>query len=126
MNLKEFVKEILIELDSAVDEARDTTSRDIHFSEKDDRRTVEFDIAVTSEESDSKKGKAGVRVLQFAEAGGDLSKTLKNSTVSRVSFGLQISRSTKDETRATNEAVKRHNAEARRRNSSMFNPGQSY
>jgi hypothetical protein len=97
MELKEFVKDVLIQLNSAVDEARETSSRDIHFSEKDDKRTIEFDIAVSAEKKDSTAGKTGIRVLQFAEAGGDISKEYKNSTVSRIIFGLRIDPSTKVE-----------------------------
>jgi len=49
------------------------------------------------EETDTKNGKAGIRVLQFAEAGGDLSKENKNSTVSRIQFGVHIDSMTKEE-----------------------------
>jgi len=35
--------------------------------------------------------------LQFAEAGGDISKENKNSTVSRIQFGVHIDSMTKEE-----------------------------
>ena len=97
MNLEEFVKSVLVSIDKAVEEARKETRRDIHFSNTGDRRTVEFDIAVSAEETDSKNGKAGIRVLQFAEAGGDISEENKNSTVSRIQFGVYINEKTKEE-----------------------------
>ncbi len=109
MNLKDFVKNVLVDINSAVDEARGTTTREITFSEKDNARTVEFDIAVSAEETDQKSGKAGIKVLQFAEAGGNLSQESKNSTVSRIVFGLRISPSTKAEQATTRAAIKAQN-----------------
>ena len=109
MNLRDFVKSVLVDINAAVDEAGATTSREITFSEKDNARTVEFDIAVSAEESDQKSGKAGIKVLQFAEAGGNLSQESKNSTVSRIVFGLRISPITKKEQVATREAMKNLN-----------------
>ncbi|HAT73636.1 MAG: hypothetical protein US30_C0009G0023 [Candidatus Moranbacteria bacterium GW2011_GWF2_36_839] len=97
MNLQEFVKDVLVSIDKAVGEARAETQRDVRFSDSKNQRTVEFDIAVSVEEKDSKNGKAGIRVLQFAEAGGDISKENKNSTVSRIQFGVHIDSMTKEE-----------------------------
>lgn len=95
MELKDFVKKVLVDLDSAVKEADKETDHGVSFSDNKERRTVEFDIAVTIEEMDAKNGKAGIRVLQFAEAGGNISKENKNSTVSRIIFGVHISPITK-------------------------------
>ena len=97
MELKQFIKDVLVEVNEAVDEARSQTNRDIRFSEKDNARTIEFDIAVSAESSDSAAGKAGIKVLQFAEAGGNVSQEHKNSTVSRISFGIRINPLTRDE-----------------------------
>ena len=97
MNIEEFVKNILVGIDRAVDLARDEMKRDINFSDSKDQRTVEFDIAVAAEEVDRKSGKAGVKVLQFVEAGGNISKESKNSTVSRIKFGIHIDAMTKME-----------------------------
>lgn len=100
MELKEFVKKVLVDLDGAVSEARGERQRDVHFSDGKDQRTVEFDIAVSAEEVNAAEGKAGVKVLQFAEAGGNMSKENKNATVSRVKFGVRIGSMTKEEERA--------------------------
>lgn len=97
MDLHEFVKNVLVSIDKAVGDARVETQRDIRFSDSKNQRTVEFDIAVSVEEFDKKSGKAGIRVLQFAEAGGDLSRENKNSTVSRIQFGVHIDSMTKEE-----------------------------
>ncbi len=95
MELKDFVKKVLIDLDTAVKEAGQETEHGVSFLDNKDRRTVEFDIAVTTEKVDIKSGKTGIRVLQFAEAGGDISKENKNSTVSRITFGVHIDSLTK-------------------------------
>lgn len=116
MNLQEFVKSVLVEINAAVDEARQVTSRDISFSEKDNARTIEFDVAVSAENTDAKSGKAGIKVLQFAEGGGTLSKEVKNSTVSRITFGLRIDPMTKQEEAQAHQEVLRHNENAARTN----------
>lgn len=105
MNLQEFVKDVLVSVDKAVDEARAEMQRDINFSDSKDQRTVEFDIAVAVEETDTKSGKAGIRVLQFVEGGGDMSKENKNSTVSRIKFGIHIDAMTKEEDAAHKAAI---------------------
>jgi len=97
MNIQEFVKNVLVDIDKAVEEARKESRRDISFSNTKDQRTVEFDIAVAVEENNSVSGKAGIRVLQLIEGGGDISKENKNSTVSRIKFGVHIDTMTKEE-----------------------------
>lgn len=97
MNIEEFVRNVLVNIDKAVEGARAETKRDIRFSNTKDQRTVEFDIAVSAEETDAKSGRAGIRVLHFAEGGGDISKENKNSTVSRIQFGVHIDSMTKEE-----------------------------
>jgi hypothetical protein len=113
MNLQEFVKDVLIQIDKAVDEARDVTSRDIHFLYGGDKETVKFDIAVSVDDRTGVNGKAGIRVLKFAEAGGDISKETSNSTVSRITFGVKIN----SETKAEREALKVQRANDPRRHS---------
>ncbi len=99
MELKQFVKNVLKDLVEAVDEARTESSRDLHLtSHKETNQTVEFDIAVSAEDATKTGGKAGVRVLHFVEGGGDISKEIKSSTVSRIKFGVYIDTWTKQET----------------------------
>lgn len=109
MNLQEFVKNVLVDIDHAVSEARTETKRDISFSNTKDQRTVEFDIAVSVQDTDLKTGKAGIRVLQFAEAGGDISKENKNSTVSRICFGVNIDSQTKEEAERMEREIDSYN-----------------
>ncbi len=109
MNLQEFVIDVLVSLDKAITETRVVTQREVRFSEGKNQRTVEFDIAVSAEEVESSSGKAGIRVLQFAEAGGELSTGSKNSTVSRVQFGIHIDSMTKDEDARSRAETEIHN-----------------
>ncbi len=89
MELKEFVKKVLTDLVQGVEEARSTSPRDMYLYSK-DNESIEFDIAVTVENTNTSSGKAGIHVLQFVETGGDISKEIKNSTVSRIKFGVYI------------------------------------
>ncbi len=113
MELREFIRNVLVQVNQAVDEARNETKRNISFSEKDSVRTIEFDIAVSAENSDSASGKAGIKVLQFAEAGGDIKQENKNSTVSRITFGLRINPMTRDEEQEQQEEIRKLNSQAR-------------
>ncbi len=120
MNLRDFVKDVLVGIEGAIESARKDTLRDISFAETKDQRTVEFDIAVSVEELDKANGRAGVRVLEFAEAGGDISKENKNSTVSRIKFGVRIDSITRDEHQRINSEIARVNAENDRLNDNEF------
>lgn len=115
MNLQDFVKDVLVGLDKAVEGARVEMKRDVHFSDTKEQRTVEFDIAVSAEEVDVKSGKAGIKVLQFAEAGGNLSKENKNSTVSRIKFGINVSHMTKEESDRQSAEIRAMNESQRNR-----------
>ena len=101
MELKEFVKKVIVDLDQAVSEANAETKREIRFKGvKEHRTAVEFDVAVTVESTASKTGGGGIKVWGIAEAGAKGSSESKNSTVSRVSFGIDIGEYTKQETQA--------------------------
>ena len=98
MDLKDFVQNALSDIVNAVGEAQKNSKHDMRLrSHKESDQTVEFDIAVTVEDVRGGKGKAGIRVFQMIEAGGDLSQQHKNSTVSRIKFGVFVSPSTKVE-----------------------------
>lgn len=97
MEIEDFVYSVITQLDHAVSRARKDTERDVSFSYNSNERLVEFDIAVTATHEDKKSGKAGIRVLSFAEGAGDLVKSEINSTVSRVKFGISIAPMTKEE-----------------------------
>ena len=98
MELKEFVKNVLKDLVDGVEEAKAESSHDMSLkSHKESSQTVEFDIAVTVEDSTNKGGKAGIKVFQLVEGGGEISREVKNSSVSRVKFGVYISKRLKED-----------------------------
>jgi hypothetical protein len=113
MELKYFVKSVLKDVVDAVEETRHESTRDMHLSDSKNDRTVEFDIAVSAENSSKVTGKAGVKVLSVVEGGGDVSKDTKNSSVSRIKFGVHIDTYTKAEEARQRAEVDRFNAERR-------------
>lgn len=97
MELGAFVKSILIDLDKAVEEANSEMGREVRFADNQDKRTVEFDIAVTVDEKTGGKAGGNVKVLGLFDAGSDIKKEKSFNSVSRLQFGLHVSRQTKQE-----------------------------
>jgi len=98
MELKTFVEEVLVDLDSAISEANKKTKRDIRFRGVAGKRNeVEFDIAVTVESKISGEGKAGIKVLELIDIKGGGSSEQQSSTVSHIRFGLQVGAYTRKE-----------------------------
>lgn len=98
MELKEFVKKVIIDLDHAVSEANNETKREVRFKGvKEHRTALEFDVAVTVESNNSGKGGGEIKVWGIGEIGASGHTEQKNSTVSRVSFGVDIDEHTKEE-----------------------------
>ncbi len=98
MELKNFVKKVIIDLDQAISEANSETKREVRFKGiKEQRTAVEFDVAVTVESSDKTNGGGEIKVWGIGQADLKGSAELKNSTVSRVTFGVDISEKTKQE-----------------------------
>ncbi len=120
MELKEFVKKVISDAVEAVDETSQVSSREVTLASRSDRRTIEFDVAVSAEEKTTTDGKAGVRVLNFIEAGVDAGSESKNSTISRITFGVDVDTSTKLENanqKADREAY--YNSNRQRRNEAI-------
>jgi hypothetical protein len=97
MELKDFIKKVLSDLVASVEEVRMESNRDMHLTSTTENRTVEFDIAVTTEDATSASGKAGIKVFQIIEGGGNMQTENKNSSVSRIKFGVYIDTLTKEE-----------------------------
>jgi hypothetical protein len=106
MELKDFVKKVIVDLDQAISEANEETQREVRFKGvKETRTALEFDVAVTVESTDTAKGKGGIKVWGIAEAGVDGTIQSKNSTVSRVSFGVDVGEYTKTEKQAQKQQI---------------------
>ena len=97
MDLKEFTIKALTDIVEAVDNVKKIAIRDIYLSDSKNNRTIEFDIAVSVENTDTKGAKAGIKVLQFVQGSGDVLREVKNSTVSRILFGVYVETSTRAE-----------------------------
>lgn len=97
MELKEFIQKVIADAVDAVDGYSINSEREVSLVSMGDRRTIEFDIAVSAEEKTEFKGSGGVRVLSFVEAGAGAGSETKNSTVSRITFGVNVSPLTKKE-----------------------------
>jgi len=111
MNLKEFTQQVIRDVTQAVEEVRSSSKRDMRLGANNDNRTIEFDIAVTVEEGTGKQGGANIQVLQLLKVGGDVSNELKNSTVSRVKFGVNIDEITREEEAALRQAQESYNSQ---------------
>ena len=110
MELKEFVKSVLKDVVDAVEEARTESARDMRLvSHKESSQTIEFDIAVTAEDTNRKSGKAGVHVLHLIEGSGDISAETKNGNISRIKFGIYIDTRTKNEMAQLRAVTENHN-----------------
>lgn len=98
MELKEFTKLALIEIVEAAKEANEVFQENAFISNKHsdgsywkyDPQFVEFDVAVTSTETDSSNGGAKLKVASMLSLGGDLSSQSINQTVSRIKFSIPL------------------------------------
>lgn len=97
MELREFILNVILDIVNAIEESRNKSGRDMHLNSTTGKRTIEFDIAVTTEDNVSAGGRAGIKVLHFVEGGGKYDSQFKNSTVSRIQFGVYVDALTKDE-----------------------------
>jgi ribosomal protein S18 acetylase RimI-like enzyme len=70
MELKEFVKKVIMDLDQAVSEANAETKREIRFKGvKEHRTALEFDVAVTVESTASGKAGGEIKVWGIGQVG---------------------------------------------------------
>lgn len=90
MELKEFIKQSLVDITTGVDEAAKETNKPMAVVSSGDNRTVEFDIAVTVEGRSGSQAGAGIKVLELVNIGGKISSDSANTNVSRVRFGVSI------------------------------------
>jgi len=109
MELKEFVNKVILDIVSAVDDAKEKSVRNLSLQSSKDNRTIEFDVAVSVENMDKKEGKAGIKVLEFMEGGGNIEKEIKNSTVTRIKFGIFVDTWTKAQQQQFDEENRRLN-----------------
>lgn len=97
MDLKEFISNTITDIVSAIEETSGNLGRDVFLNENEQIRTIEFDVAVSAENVIEGEGKSGVRVLQVVDIGGKVKKENKNSTVSRIRFGVHVNKFTREQ-----------------------------
>jgi hypothetical protein len=95
IELREFVRATLLDVLNGVDDARKDETVGARAGITWTGRTtseaakVEFDVAVTAENTDAAKGNGGVKVAVFSVGvSGEVSS--KNTTVSRIKFAVPI------------------------------------
>ena len=93
MELKEFIKDILLQIVNAANECNE------NFIDKDIKASVEnpngcsmidFDLAVESVETDKKEGGVTIQVLQVFKAGGKIGSGSSNKQTNRVKFQMPL------------------------------------
>lgn len=106
MDLKEFTTQTLVQIVEGAIEANAQLSRSNSFVpttdtlgcpkdelearwEKPLMHNVDFDVAITTIESDGKSGGAGIRVASLA-LGGNIESKIENQTISRVKYSIPI------------------------------------
>ncbi len=109
MDLKSFVKQAIVDIVGAVEEAELESEREIRFPTR-EGENIQFDVAVTVE--DSETADAGIQILKIVKGG--MNSETKNSTTSRLSFSLFISPLDKEERAKRMDT--RHNLSALGRN----------
>lgn len=98
MQLKEFIKNALQDIINGVEDVRTDSVRDVRLtSNKEKDQTVEFDIAVTVESNNSTEAGGGIKVFQVIQAEGAMTMETKNSSITRIKFGVHVEPLTKDE-----------------------------
>ena len=103
MDLREFVKETLVQISMGVQDAitahqstegavgaiNPVWGPDASAISAEHAQKVEFDVAVTVTDKWADRGKAGLKVFSF-ELGAEGNKSAEHSTVSRVKFTVPI------------------------------------
>ena len=97
MDLKTFLSDTLVSIVGGVSDANEKIGKQQFVIYNVERNVIEFDVAVTVESTDTGKGGGEIKVWGIGQIGANGSTELKNSTISRVSFGVDIAEYTKAE-----------------------------
>jgi len=88
MELKEFVKQTIIQITDGIREGNDYVRKNQFGQGIDDTmgKKIEFDVAVTSTDAQVAGAGAGISVAQVFNVGGKTEATSSNSNASRIQF----------------------------------------
>jgi hypothetical protein len=90
MNLKDFIRQTLIEIAEGVEashEAVRTAGGQVAYTKG--LAEVKFDVAVTTIAKDEASGKGGIKVMGIG-VGGEIGDSRERSEVSRIQFGVWV------------------------------------
>ena len=92
MDLKEFTKNTIDDIWRAVNESQTELDAEITLikGSGDSLRHIEFDVAVTAEETQGTNVGGKIKVLSIIEGGGDKTSDSKNTVASRIRFGVTV------------------------------------
>jgi hypothetical protein len=109
MEIKEYVKTVLKEVITGLEESEQELGREMHLSVPQDNKSVEFDIATTVENSLGKQGnlKGAVKVLGFGvDSAGEMKAESKDSSTSRIKFGVYVNTQNKKQEASNRQGIK--------------------
>lgn len=97
MELKEFITKALIDIEQGVYEANNNSIHKMYVTYDKDNKSVEFDVAVTAESTSGSNAGGGIKVLEFVQLGGKAEESQKNTSITRIKFGVHFNIDTKKE-----------------------------
>ena len=106
MELKEFIKKTLLDIVEAVNEVNEDSPYDVKLFGLDDKRTVEFDVAVSAEKNGISAGTMGISVFSL-KAGGKIEKETKDSKVSRIIFSVTVDSLSKNKKKQESKRIQK-------------------
>lgn len=101
MQLKEFIEGTIEDIVGAVENISNKMNREMHIAKPDDNKSIEFDIAVTTETT--AKGEAEIKVLSTI-LNSNLGGEIKQGEASRIKFGVYVNSK-------NNEQIEQRNSE---------------
>lgn len=91
MDLKSFLEKAITDILDGIKAANKNSDYPIGLVRKiEDSKAIDFDIAVSAEDSQGENAGAGIKVLSFLDLGGGLESQQKNSSVSRIKFSVMV------------------------------------
>jgi len=99
MLLKDFIKNTINDVVSAIEETSQSQDREMHLASPHDNKCINFDIAVSAETSTAEHGQGCIMVANILKIGSDGKDELKNSSMTRISFGVYINSKTNNESK---------------------------
>lgn len=116
MELKDFVKETIVQIVKGIDEANATlsernafvassnfqTNKDIKYATDKEGRChyvtdLDFDVAINAQKSKALEGGGGIEILSVLKLGGKSSNENLNSSTNRIKFTLPLALPTEPE-----------------------------